>query len=72
MFARVGESLSDNLETIRKHERRINVSQQKQVVVLNDITQRKKLLATELRSVIDRVKGMDYESKDLSNAVHTK
>ena len=25
-----------------------------------------------MRSVIDRVKAMDYESKDISNAVHTK
>ncbi len=25
-----------------------------------------------MRSVIDRVKAMDYESKDLNNAIHTK
>ena len=40
--------------------------------MLNEITQKKKGLATELRSVIDRVKAMDYESKDLSNACYTK
>lgn len=39
---------------------------------LNMITQKKKGLATELRSVIDRVKIMDYESKDLSNAISSK
>ena len=39
---------------------------------LNEITQKKKGLATELRSVIDRVKGMDYDAKNLNNAVHAK
>lgn len=39
---------------------------------LNMITQKKKGLATELRSVIDRVKIMDYESKDLNNAISAK
>ena len=51
---------------------RINKDQQNQITVLNNITQKKRQLATELRSVIDRVKAMDYESKDLSNAVYTK
>ena len=72
IFARVGDKLSSDLETIRRHETRINRNQQKQITTLNSITQRKKGLATELRSVIDRVKKLDYEGKDLSNAVHTK
>ena len=49
VFARVGETLSDQLEVVRGHEQRINVSQQSQVAALNAITQRKKGLATELR-----------------------
>lgn len=67
VFARVGETLADQLETIRKHEQRINASQQNQVSKLNEITKKKKGLATELRSVIDRVKAMDYEAKSLNN-----
>ena len=72
VFARVGETMSEELEQIRKHEVRINRNQKEQVSTLNAITQRKKGLATELRSVIDRVKEMDYQSKDLSNALFTK
>ena len=70
VFARVGETLTDQLEIIRKHEQRINKSQQSQVASLNEITQRKKGLATELRQVIDRVKAMDYDSKTLNNTIH--
>lgn len=51
---------------------RINASQQRQITSLNEITQKKKGLASELRQVIDRVKAMDYESKHLSNELHTK
>lgn len=72
VFARVGETLDDQLNKIRRHEQRINQSQQAQIVALNEITQRKKGLASELRQVIDRVKSMDYESKDLSNSIHSK
>lgn len=72
VFSRVGEKLEEELETIRKHETRINKNQQKQISTLNNITQKKKGLATDLRAVIDRVKKLDYESKDLSNALHTK
>ena len=70
VFARVGETLADQLEIIRKHEQRINKSQQRQVASLNEITQRKKGLATELRQVIDRVKAMDYDAKTLNNTIH--
>ena len=72
VFARVGESLTDALDKIRAHETRMNKTHEQQVMALNQITQRKKGLATELRAVIDRVKAMDYESKDLSNAIHAK
>ena len=72
VFARVGEAMSDSLEKIRKHEMRMNKSQHKQVRTLNQITQKKKGLATELRAVIDRVKGMDFEGKDISNAIYAK
>lgn len=72
VFARVGEALTDALEKIRTHEMSMNKSHNKQVRTLNQITQKKKGLATELRAVIDRVKGMDFESKDLSNAIHAK
>ena len=57
---------------MRRHEIRINRNQQEEVKRLNEITQRKKGLATELRAVIDRVKAMDYESKDLTNECQAK
>mmetsp|Transcript_24697 Transcript_24697/g.33030 ORF Transcript_24697/g.33030 Transcript_24697/m.33030 type:complete len:142 (+) Transcript_24697:1655-2080(+) len=60
------------LDKIRMHEMRMNKQNHSQVVTLNAITQKKKGLATELRAVIDRVKAMDYESKDLSNAISAK
>lgn len=72
VFARVGETLADELTKIRRHEQRINRDQNAQIISLNGITQKKKGLATELRAVIDRVKAMDFESKGLSNTIHTK
>ena len=72
VFARVGETLSDELTKIRRHEHRINRDQNAQIISLNGITQKKKGLATELRAVIDRVKAMDFESKGISNAIHAK
>lgn len=64
--------MSDELANIRRHEQRINKNQSKQITSLNEITQKKKGLATELRQVIDRVKKMDYESKGLSNECASK
>ena len=72
VFSRVGNSMDRDLTKIRNHETRINENQKDQINSLGTITQRKKDLATELRAVIDRVKGMDYEAKDLSNACATK
>ena len=72
VFSRAGAALSNALEKIRKHEMRMNKQHGNQVTKLNQITQKKKNLAIELRAVIDRVKSMDYESKDLSNAIATK
>ena len=72
VFSRVGNAMDKELSQIRKHEQRINENQKEQINSLGVITQRKKDLATELRAVIDRVKGMDYEAKDLTNACQTK
>ena len=72
VFARVGESLAAALDKIRARETRMNTQHGAQVATLNQITQKKKGLATELRAVIDRVKAMDYEGKDLSNAIQAK
>lgn len=67
VFATVGESLGSDLGQIRRHELRINTSQQAQISHLNTITTSKKALAVELRQIIDAVKALDFESKELQN-----
>jgi hypothetical protein len=67
IFAKVGEQLTEDLAQIRKHELRINSSQQKHISHLNSITTNKKALAVELRQIIDTVKALDYENKSLQN-----
>jgi uncharacterized protein (UPF0335 family) len=36
---------------------------------LNGITNNKKSIATELRSIIDQVKNLDYENKDMQSEI---
>lgn len=67
VFATVGNQLTDELANIRRHELRINSSQQQHVAHLNTITTNKKGLAGELRQIIDTVKALDYDSKSLQN-----
>jgi len=69
VFARVGETLNDDLSTIRRHESRINSHNEKAIVRLNEITQHKKLLAVQLRQIIDSVKQLDYDNKHIHNTI---
>ena len=67
VIAKIAEGLTDSLNTIRRHERRINDQHQNQILNLNHITKQKKGLAQELRGVIDRVKKLDFDSKQVCN-----
>lgn len=71
VFQRAGEQLTQDCEFIRKHEMRINQNSQQQIQQLNSITGTKKKLAVELRQIIDKVKGLDFENKNLSNETQT-
>lgn len=48
---------------------RINNNNQTEILKLNKIANKKKLIATELRSVIEQVKNLDYENKSLQNEI---
>lgn len=61
--------MEDELNKIRKNELRINQQNRKQIEKLNQITQNKKVLAMELRKIIDSVKDLDYENKEVQNAL---
>lgn len=69
VFARSAEKIEDDLSFIRKNENRINNNNSQAIQKLNQITQRKKSLASELRQSIDTVKKMDFENKDLQNKI---
>ena len=51
---------------------RINRDNVKQIESLNYLTQHKKTLATELRSVIDAVKHLDFDNKEVCNELAAK
>ena len=57
---------------IRKHEQRINRDNKTQIETLNYLTQTKKDLASQLRSVIETVKRLDYQHKELQNQMAAK
>lgn len=63
------EYLDAQTEFIRKNELRINNNNQTEILKLNKIANKKKLIATELRSVIEQVKNLDYENKSLQNEI---
>ena len=65
MFAKVGESLESDLQFVRKHEIRINENNAKSIGELNSIAGKKRSLANELRKLIEVVKHMDYNNKNL-------
>ena len=69
VFARVGETLQDDLSTVRRHESRINTMNDKEILKLNEITQHKKVLAVQLRQIIDSVKKLDYDNKQVHNTL---
>ena len=50
---------------MRKHEIRINQNNADAILQLNKITQGKKQLAIELRGLIDSVKQLDFQNKDI-------
>ena len=72
VFAKAGESMEDELKQIRKLERRINLQHEKQILKLDKIIQNKKMLATELRKIIDSVKQLDYDNKEIQNSLAAK
>ena len=57
----MGENLNAELANIRKHEKRINTENEKEISKLNQITLGKKQHAIELRQIIDTVKQLDHE-----------
>jgi ElaB/YqjD/DUF883 family membrane-anchored ribosome-binding protein len=65
VFASSAEKLDEDLQFIRKNEIRINKQNEKAILDLGQITQKKKKLATELRSLIQQVKDSDYFCKEL-------
>ncbi len=65
VFAKASELLQEDLAYIRKHEIRINNNNAKDILHLNGITQTKKQLAGELRGLIEVVKRLDYECKNI-------
>lgn len=71
VFSRSAETLEEQLSFVRKHEQRINRNNAEAITRLNEITQRKKALAQELRRLIDVVKHQDFDHKDLQNKVKT-
>lgn len=71
VFATGAEKLEEDLAFIRKNEIRINKQNEKAIVDLGQITQKKKKLASELRSLIQKVKENDYESKELQQQIQT-
>ena len=72
VFAKAGEPMEDELKQIRKLERRINLQHEKQILKLDKIIQNKKMLATELRKIIDSVKQLDYDNKEIQNSLAAK
>ena len=71
VFASGAEKLEEDLAFIRKNEIRINKQNEKAINDLGQITQKKKKLASELRSLIQQVKENDYESKELQQQIQT-
>jgi chromosome segregation ATPase len=71
VFAHAGESLEDELAFIRKNEIRINKQNNEKIMQLGQITKKKKSLAQELRSLISKVKNIDYENKELQTEIQT-
>ena len=71
VFSNAGEELDSQLSFIRKNEIRINRSNEQAINQLGQIAQMKKSLAAELRSLITKVKNLDYESKELQNSIFT-
>lgn len=71
VFAQVSDQLTEDCNQIRKHELRINRQHEKYISQLNGITTNKKGLAIELRQIIDKVKALDFESKNLQNQLST-
>ena len=71
VFASSAEKLDEDLVFIRKNEIRINKQNEKAIVDLGQITQKKKKLAQELRSLIQQVKEHDYVSKELQQEIQT-
>ena len=61
--------MEEELNQIRKLERRINQQHHKQISRLDKIIQNKKMLAMELRKIIDSVKALDYDNKEVQNAL---
>ena len=51
---------------------RINRETKDKIEQLNGITLTKKSLASELRAVIDTVKRLDFENKEVQNDILTK
>lgn len=71
VFSHSIESLENDLQFIRKNEIRINRQNEKSINHLGQLTQDKKKLATELRSLIKRVKDEDFENRELQANVQT-
>ena len=71
VFAKSAGKLEEDLTFIRKNELRINSNNAEAIAHLNKITLIKKNLALELRTLIERVKTLDYENKDLQNKINT-
>lgn len=67
VFQRAGETLEEKLEFIRRVEARISKDNASQIGQLNGITVKKRGLAVELREIIDTVKGLDVEHKNVVN-----
>lgn len=70
VFQAASEKLDEDIQFIRKHEIRINRQNEQAINQLGDITKSKKALAKELRALIQKVKELDYRSKELQSNIH--
>jgi len=64
-FARYFEQLDDELNFIRKQERRINENNAQDISKLNSIASSKKQIAADLRGLIESVKSLDQLLRNL-------
>lgn len=71
VFATAGEELESQLSFIRRHEIRINKSNEAAINQLGQVSKMKKSLAQELRALIGTVKELDYDCKELQNSIVT-